>query len=200
MNTYALWVRAGTLNIGSASQPFDSTAEIRLHGNNTSPSQFVFSPQIQVGNKNFIITGNVNMFGKQRDGSARLLRNAYPGEDILILPKNLDWRAGDYLGLAATNMDPRNSETVQVLNYTAESGVAYLQQNMSGYHFGAAKSTAGDYSGIDMRAEVMLLSRDINITASTDANSTTLAHPNPWGCRVLVSDFFEPSNFVYRKG
>ena len=51
-----------------------------------------------------------------------------------------------------------------------------------------------------MRAEVMLLSRDINITASTDAESTTLAHPEPFGCRVLVSDFFEPSNFEYRKG
>lgn len=51
-----------------------------------------------------------------------------------------------------------------------------------------------------MRGEVMLLTRDIMITASTDANSTTLAHPIPWPCRVLVADFFEPWDFVYRKG
>lgn len=44
----------------------------------------------------------------------------------MFLPKDLDWKAGDYLGLAATNIDPRNSETVHLLNYTAESGVAHL--------------------------------------------------------------------------
>ena len=66
------------------------------------------------------------MFGKKRDGSTRLLTSAYPGQDFLVLPQNLDWKAGDYVGLAATNMDPRNSETVQVLSYSADSGVAYL--------------------------------------------------------------------------
>ena len=118
----------------------------------------------------------------------------------MILPQDLDWRAGDYLGLAATNMDPRNSETVQVLEYSANTGVAKLQQKLSGYHFGASESTGASYSGIDMRAEVMLLSRDINITASTDEESRTLAHPEPWPCRVLVSDFFEPYDLTYRKG
>ena len=44
LNAYSVWIRAGTVNIGTASEPFDSTVEIRLHGNNTSPSEFVFSP------------------------------------------------------------------------------------------------------------------------------------------------------------
>ena len=70
---------------------------------------------------------------------------------------------------------------------------------MRGYHFGAAKSTADDYSGVDMRGEVMLLSRDINITASTDAESKTMTHLEPYGCRVIATDFFEPIGLVYRK-
>ena len=51
-----------------------------------------------------------------------------------------------------------------------------------------------------MRGEVMLLNREIMITADYGENSTTLAHPTPWPCRVLVADFFEPWDFVYRKG
>lgn len=80
------------------------------------------------------------------------------------------------------------------------TGVVTLEEPMKGYHFGAYASTAEQYSGIDMRGEVMLLNRDIMITASTDASSTTLAHPQPWPCRVLVADFFEPHDFKYRKG
>lgn len=118
----------------------------------------------------------------------------------MILPKNLDWKAGDYIGLPATNINPLNSETVILEDYNAESGIAQLQTSLTGYHFGTAKSTANSYSGVDMRGEVLLLSRDVNITASTDSESRTTAHPTPWGCRVLVSDFFEPIDLEYRKG
>ena len=103
------------------------------------------------------------------------------------------------MGLAASNLDPINSETVVLTDYNAGTGVALLASALTGYHFGAAESTGASYSGIDMRAEVMLLSRDVSITASTDEASKTLSHPEPWGCRVIVSDFFEP-DLTYRAG
>lgn len=78
IQAYGVWVRAGELNIGTEEHPFDSTAEIRLHGNNTSPSQFVFSPNVPVGSKHLIITGQANMFGTPRDRVTRLLATAYP--------------------------------------------------------------------------------------------------------------------------
>ena len=46
LNTYALWVRAGELEIGTEAEPFNSTVEIKLHGNNTSPSEFSFNPNV----------------------------------------------------------------------------------------------------------------------------------------------------------
>lgn len=73
INTYSLWVRAGVMEIGTPTVPFNSTVEIRLHGNNTSPSEFVFSPSIKPSNKNFIITGTANFYGNPRSGSTRLL-------------------------------------------------------------------------------------------------------------------------------
>mmetsp|Transcript_13355 Transcript_13355/g.16911 ORF Transcript_13355/g.16911 Transcript_13355/m.16911 type:complete len:491 (+) Transcript_13355:5026-6498(+) len=200
INTYSLWVRSGTLSAGNATHPFENKIEIKLHGNNTTPSAFVFSPNIPVGNKNFIITGKVNFYGKPRDTSSRMRTQAYPGKDSFLVAPNLDWKEGDILGLAATNIDARNYETVTIKNYTAGSGQVYLTTNMTKYHFGQADSTADQYNGVDMRGEVMLLTRNIMITASTGSNDTTLAHPEPWPCRVLISDFFEPSNFKYRKG
>lgn len=97
-------------------------------------------------------------------------------------------------------MNVRGYETVIIKNYTASNGLVFIEDSLQSYHFGAPKSTGPDYSGVDMRGEVMLLTRDIMITASTDANSTTRAHPEPWPCRVLVADFFEPADFKYRKG
>ena len=44
LNTRSVWVRAGMLEIGTEDEPFDGTVEIMLHGNNTSPSEFVFAP------------------------------------------------------------------------------------------------------------------------------------------------------------
>lgn len=56
------------------------------------------------------------------------------------------------------------------------------------------------YDGVDMRGEVLLLSSNVNITASTDAASMSAAYPRPYGCQILVSDFFEPEDFTYRFG
>jgi len=63
LQSHSIWIRAGEVNVGTEDEPFDSTVEFRLHGNNESPSEFVFAPQIPVGNKNMIVTGKLNMFG-----------------------------------------------------------------------------------------------------------------------------------------
>jgi parallel beta-helix repeat protein len=51
-----------------------------------------------------------------------------------------------------------------------------------------------------MRGEVLLLSSNVNVTASTDPESMTLAYPWPFGCQILVADFLEPADFSYRAG
>ena len=80
LNTYGLWVRAGTMSVGTESVPFDSTVEIKLHGHERSESQFVFAKDIAPGNKNLIVTGTLEMFGQPRTRMTRLLENAYPGQ------------------------------------------------------------------------------------------------------------------------
>jgi hypothetical protein len=50
------------------------------------------------------------------------------------------------------------------------------------YHFGAAESTATKYNGVDMRGEVVSLSRNIKIIGENVEN---------WGCQILTADVFE---------
>lgn len=94
-----------------------------------------------------------------------------------MVDTGLDYVNGDMLGLPATNIDPHNSETVIVESYDDQSGLITLTEPLNGYHFGAQESTGKDYSGVDMRGEVLLLSSNVNVTASTDALSMTPAYP-----------------------
>jgi hypothetical protein len=71
---------------------------------------------------------------------------------------------------------------------------------LKGYHYGDEFTTSKSYEGVDMRGEVLLLSSNVNVTASTDAASMTPAYPHPYGCQILVSDFFEPDGSAYRYG
>ena len=58
------------------------------------------------------------------------------------------------------------------------------------YHWGAGESTAGEYNGVDMRGEVILLTRNIKIQGE-DVDG--------WGGQILVSDYFETDG-TWRKG
>jgi hypothetical protein len=80
LSAYKIWVRAGTLNIGSELLPFDDEAEIELLGDNIY-GYWSFASAIEAGNKNLVITGTVNMYGKARfgNGRQRLLRTIYVG-------------------------------------------------------------------------------------------------------------------------
>ena len=51
-----------------------------------------------------------------------------------------------------------------------------------------------------MRGEVLTLSSNVNVTADTSELSRTRAYPEPHGCQILVSDFFELLDFTYRAG
>lgn len=76
-----------------------------------------------------------------------------------------------------------------IVEYDAVNGIVTLEEYVGFFHFGDTDSTADDYNGLDMRAEVLLLTRSITITASTDDISYSLK--DVWGCRVLVADFYE---------
>lgn len=188
IHAYNFWVRQGELEIGTAAEPFDDVAVITLHGNNTE-DYWAFSPQIDSGNKNLVITGKANLYGKPRNTRTILLENAYRGNRTIRVGAGLDWVAGDKIALLASAAEAFNSEPFTIVAYEPADGIVTLDEDVEYFHFGDEDSTASDYNGLDMRSEVLLLTRSITIDASTDDIGYALK--DVWGCRVLVADFYE---------
>ena len=137
------------------------------------------------------------MYGQQRAVTrTRLRETAYAGGDKLRVDAGLDWEAGEVIGIAATNMRTLDFDECTIASYDSGTGEIVCEDDLNGYHFGDYSSTESDY-GVDMRAEVMLYNRTIRIQASTDDIGNVI--DEPWGCRVLVADFFETTR-DYRTG
>ena len=193
--SHSVWVRAGELHIGNATHPFQSQAIITLLGDNTQ-YYWSFSTAVEAGNKNFVVTNNAYIYGTPRSARARLLETAEVGAKNITVEPGLDWQVGEKIGIAATNMRTMDFDYCVIQSYDIGTGKIECEDELDGYHFGAFESTVDDYQ-VDMRAEVMLIERNVKIRASTDDIGPILKEM--WGCRVLVSDFFEP-DLTYRTG
>jgi hypothetical protein len=77
----------------------------------------------------------------------------------------MDWKAGDRISIAATNMRTMDLDHCVIEDYIPGSGLLTCKDKLKGFHFGARSSTIDEY-GVDMRAEVALLERNIEINAS----------------------------------
>jgi hypothetical protein len=63
--------------------------------------------------------------------------------------------------------------------YDRETGIATLKNPLEWHHWGQADSTAADFNGQDMRGEVVLLSRNVQIKGE---------NIEAWGGRILTGD------------
>jgi hypothetical protein len=103
----------------------------------------------------------ISIFGKPRSKIGRLNAEVQKGANTIKVESGLDWVAGDKLGLAANTMRHDQVDYAIVSAYDSATGIVTLDRTLNYYHWGAATSTADAYSGVDMRGEVLLLSRSI---------------------------------------
>ena len=88
------------------------------------------------------------------------------------------------------NMRKMDFDYCKIKAFEAGSGKITCEEKLKGYHFGASKSTETDW-GVDMRAEVFILDRNIKIQPNANEHTTSLSET--WGCRIMVADFFKPT-------
>lgn len=112
------------------------------------------------GNKVLGVTGLASFYGKPRDRMARLLMSSYKGYDTIVVESGLDWAEGDEIFIACTASQHDQSEYRTIVSYAG--GEILLDEPLDFYHWGDAESTGEKY-GVDMRGEVLLLSRSIKI-------------------------------------
>lgn len=181
-----IFVRMGELIIGNETNPFQGEAKITLYGLKQD-QHIVYDNAIEAGNKILANTGLIKIYGSPRITRSRLLKTALAKDSTILVEKGLGWLPNDVIGLAPTTIKWFEKDLAKIKTYNNESGEITLFGPLDFYHWGAAVSTAADYSGIDMRAEVMLMTRNVKIVGD-DTDS--------WGCQIVTSDFTEENKEV----
>lgn len=172
-------VFGGKLTVGTSSAPITKKTEIVLYGD--YDGQFITMPgAVEAGNKMIANVGQVVMVGANRDRMSRLHAEVFKGSTSATVDAGLDWVAGDKLGFAPTATQHTHYEVATIASYDIATGALTLTAPLLYYHFGAAASTGANYQGLEMRGEVILLTRNIVIRGDQSANT--------WNGQFLTMD------------
>jgi cell migration-inducing and hyaluronan-binding protein len=159
LETEWIYLRGGELQIGSEGQPHTRKATITL--TNNVPGEDINT----MGDRGIMLMrGTLSLHGDRENAWTKLAKTAEAGSARIEVLDAAGWREGDEIVLASTDFDPRQAEKRTI---AAISGNAItLDRPLDYMHFGAITF------GVDERGEVGLLTRNIRIQASDDAESS----------------------------
>src|SRR5512139_2640262 len=154
------WIMVhGELAIGTEARPYQHNATITLTDN-------VKDEQLMgMGDRGIMLSGGtLNLHGDRTNTWTKLAKTAEAGSSSIEVLNASGWRVGDEIVLASTDYNPRQAERRTI---SAISGnTITLDRKLDYMHFG--KITFD----VDERGEVGLLTRNIKIQASPDAEQT----------------------------
>ena len=168
----------GELAIGSEASPHTRKATITLT-NNVKGEDVMAG----MGDRGIMISGGtLNLHGDRTNTWTKLASTAKAGSTSIEVLNAAGWRVGDEIVLASTDYDPRQAERRTI---SAISGnTITLDKKLDYMHFG--KITFD----VDERGEVGLLTRNIKIQASADAEQSF------FGGHIMAM----PSSHMYVEG
>lgn len=152
-----IYLRGGELEIGTEAKPHTRKATITL-------TDKVKGEDINtMGDRGIMMMrGTLSLHGDRENAWTKLAQTAQKGSKRIKVLNASGWRAGDEIVLASTDYDPRQAERRTV---TAVKGnTLTLDKPLEYMHFGEITI------GVDQRGEVGLLTRNIRIQASEDAD------------------------------
>jgi cell migration-inducing and hyaluronan-binding protein len=159
LTTEWIYLPGGELDIGSEAHPHTAKATITLTDN-------VKDENINtMGDRGImLLNGTLSLHGNRSNSWTRLANTAKAGATKIDVLNAAGWRKGDVIVLASTDFNPRQAEERTV---TAISGNSLtLDKPLKYMHFGKITD------GVDERGEVGMLTRNILIQASEDAEKT----------------------------
>jgi cell migration-inducing and hyaluronan-binding protein len=168
----------GELAIGSEASPHTRNATITL--TNKVVGEDVMAG---MGDRGIMISGGtLNLHGDRTNTWTKLSSTAKAGSTSIEVLNAAGWRVGDEIVLASTDFDPRQAERRSIAAISGNK--LTLDKKLDYMHFG--KITFD----VDERGEVGLLTRNIRIQASADAEQTFL------GGHIMAM----PSSHMYVEG
>jgi cell migration-inducing and hyaluronan-binding protein len=168
----------GELAIGSEASPHTHKATITL--TNTVKGEDIMAG---MGDRGIMISGGtLNLHGDRTNTWTKLSNTAKAGSTSIEVLNAASWRVGDEIVLASTDYDPRQAERRTI---SAISGNKItLDKKLEYMHFGKITFE------VDERGEVGLLTRNIKIQASADAEQSF------FGGHIMAM----PSSHMYVEG
>ncbi len=160
------WVMVhGELEIGTEASPHTRKATITLTDNVKDEDMSGIGGTNDRSDRGIMMMGGtLNLHGNRTNSWTKLSKTAEAGSGSIDVLNAAGWRAGDEIVLASTDFDPRQAERRTI---AAISGNRItLDKKLDYRHFG--KITFD----VDERGEVGMLSRNILIQASPDADTT----------------------------
>src|SRR5204862_359400 len=168
----------GELAIGSEAQPHTRNATITL--TNKVPNEDVMAG---MGDRGIMISGGtLNLHGDRTNTWTKLASTAKAGSTSIEVLNGRGWRVGDEIVLASTDFNPRQAEQRTIAAISGNK--LTLDQKLEYMHFG--KITFD----VDERGEVGLLTRNIKVQASADAEQSF------FGGHIMAM----PSSHMYVEG
>ncbi|WP_201290930.1 G8 domain-containing protein, partial [Croceibacterium salegens] len=159
LETEWIYLRRGELNIGSEASPYTHKATITLTDN--VPGEDINT----MGDRGIMVMGGtLSLHGDREHTWTKLAKTAQAGSTEIEVLDASGWRKGDEIALASTDFDPRQAERRTIASI--RGNVLKLDRPLEYMHFG--KITYG----VDERGEVGLLTRNIKVQASDDAEKT----------------------------
>src|SRR5688572_28894536 len=152
----------GELAIGTEARPHTRKATITLTNSvKDADAGGMGGTNARVDRRILLMRGTLNPHGDRKHTWTKLAQTAAAGSTSIQVLNAAGWRVGDEIVLASTDFDPRQAERRTI---TAVSGnTLTLDKPLTYMHFG--KITFD----VDQRGEVGLLTRNIKLQASADA-------------------------------
>src|SRR5438094_1761962 len=159
------WIMVhGELEIGTEAKPHTHQATITLTDNVKGEDFGGMGGNDRSDRGIMLMGGTLNLHGDRQNTWTKLARTAEAGSNSIQVLNAAGWRVGDEIVLASTDFDPRQAERRTI---SAISGnTITLDKKLDYMHFG--KITFD----VDERGEVGLLTRNIKLQASADAEQS----------------------------
>ncbi len=159
LETEWIYLRRGELHIGSEEAPHTRQATITLTDN--VPGEDINT----MGDRGILVMGGkLSLHGNRENSWTKLSATAQAGSNTIEVLDASGWKAGDEIVLASTDFNPRQAEKRMIA--AIDGNTITLDRPLEYMHFGEITYD------VDQRGEVGMLTRNIRIQASDDAEES----------------------------
>eukprot|EP00210_Caulerpa_lentillifera_P009344 g8908.t1 len=170
-----IFIRNGSLKVGTKDSPFTHKAVITLHGHpETHPELPLY------GAKNIAVRhGTLDLHGQAKTPTWTMLRQTvFPGESVLKLEEQTNWNVGDQIVLASTSYDFRETEELTILQVSENGRSLTITPTLKHKHL--AERLSYGIKTIEIKAEVGVLTRNVVVRGDSESANTQ------WGAQVML--------------